>query len=283
MTRYEAASPAAIRGRSASSSAVFPTPALGMTVYGCEQDEAALFDEMAPRLGVLPRVTAAAVCESNVGLACGNRCVSVGHKTPVTNATLLALSQAGVKCVSTRSVGHNHIDISYAAGVGISVETVAYSPDSVADYTLMLMLMVVRHAKTVIKRSEVHDYRSCDLRGRELRDLTIGVIGTGRIGGAVLGRLQGFGCRTLAYDVRPKSVCRLRLTRRSARAERRRDPAHAAHRGDPPSSEPPPDRADEAWRGDRQHRPRRADRHGCAGLSVGERPVERRGTGRRRR
>ena len=38
--------------------------------------------------------------------------------------------------------------MSYAESVGISVETVAYSPDSVADYTLMLMLMAVRHAKT---------------------------------------------------------------------------------------------------------------------------------------
>jgi D-specific alpha-keto acid dehydrogenase len=43
-----------------------------------------------------------------------------------------------------------------------------------------------------------------DVRGKELRDLTIGVIGTGRIGGAVMDRLRGFGCRTLAYDTRPK-------------------------------------------------------------------------------
>jgi D-specific alpha-keto acid dehydrogenase len=87
--------------------------------------------------------------------------------------------------------------------VGISVESVAYSPDSVADYTLMLMLMAVRHAKSVIRRTDVHDYRLNDVRGRELRDLTIGVIGTGRIGGAVMDRLRGFGCRTLAYDTQP--------------------------------------------------------------------------------
>jgi D-specific alpha-keto acid dehydrogenase len=67
------------------------------------------------------------------------------------------------------------------------------------------MLMIVRHAKSVIRRTEVHDYRLSDVRGRELRDLTIGVIGTGRIGGAVLDRLRGFGGRTLAYDVRPKT------------------------------------------------------------------------------
>jgi D-specific alpha-keto acid dehydrogenase len=95
--------------------------------------------------------------------------------------------------------------VEYAEAVGISVETVAYSPDSVADYTLMLMLMAVRHAKTVVKRADVHDYKLNDVRGKELRDLTIGVIGTGRIGAAVMDRLRGFGCRILAYDTRPKT------------------------------------------------------------------------------
>jgi D-specific alpha-keto acid dehydrogenase len=176
---------------------------MGITVYGCEQDEADRFQAMAPRLGVVPTITEAAVSEVNVGLARGNRCISIGHKTQVTNATLLALSEAGVTYISTRSVGYNHIDVSYAASVGICVEGVAYSPDSVADFTLMLMLMVVRHAKSVIRRADVHDYRLNDVRGKELRDLTVGVIGTGRIGGAVMDRLRGFGCRTLAYDTRP--------------------------------------------------------------------------------
>lgn len=204
MTHCEPASPAALHTRPAWSSAPV-IPALGMTIYGCGQDEAALFDDLAPRRGVVATITEAALSEANVGLARGNRCVSVGHKTPVTKATLRALSEVGVSYVSTRSVGHNHINVSYAASVGISVETVAYSPDSVADYTLMLMLMVVRNARSVIRRTEVHDYRLSDVRGRELRDLTIGVIGTGRIGGAVLDRLGGFGCRTLAHDARPKT------------------------------------------------------------------------------
>src|SRR5204862_281665 len=79
-------------------------------------------------------------------LASGNRCISIGHKTQVPNSTLLALRQVGVTYISTRSIGCNHIDVEYAAGLGISVENVTYSPDSVADYTLMLMLMTVRHA-----------------------------------------------------------------------------------------------------------------------------------------
>jgi D-specific alpha-keto acid dehydrogenase len=177
-----------------------------MTIYGCGQDEASLFQETAPRFGVLPTITEAAVSEANVGLALGNRCISVGHKTQVTNSTLRALGEAGVTYISTRSVGYDHIDVSHAESLGISVETVAYSPDSVADYTLMLMLMAVRHAKSVIRRADVHDYRLGDERGRELRDLTVGVIGTGRIGAAVIDRLQGFGCPVLAHDRRPKAA-----------------------------------------------------------------------------
>ena len=186
-----------------------PTSAAATTaiaIYGCEDDEAALFRAMAPRLGVVPTITAAAVSEDNVGLARGARCISVGHKTDVTNATLRALSAAGVAYISTRSVGRNHIDVDEAERVGISVGTVAYSPDSVADYTLMLMLMAVRHAASILRRSDAHDYRLNDVRGRELRDLTVGVIGTGRIGSAVLDRLRGFGCRTLAHDVRPSAA-----------------------------------------------------------------------------
>jgi D-specific alpha-keto acid dehydrogenase len=67
------------------------------------------------------------------------------------------------------------------------------------------MLMAIRDAQGMIRRTEVHDYRLNEIRGRELRDLVIGVVGTGRIGAAVVNRLRGFGCRTLAYDSQPKT------------------------------------------------------------------------------
>jgi D-specific alpha-keto acid dehydrogenase len=179
---------------------------MGITVYGCGQDEAAMFREIAPRFGVRPTITAEAVSEVSAPFAFGNRCISVDHKTLITNPTLLALSRAGVEYISTRSIGDNHIDVEYAASVGIRVGTVAYSPDSVADFTLMLMLMAVRHAKSIIRRADAHDYRLGEVRGKELRDLTVGVVGAGRIGTAVIARLQGFGCRVLAHDKRPDAV-----------------------------------------------------------------------------
>jgi D-specific alpha-keto acid dehydrogenase len=75
----------------------------------------------------------------------------------------------------------------------------------VADYTLMLMLMAVRNAKSTVLRSQAHDYRLGDVLGKELRDMTIGVVGAGRIGVEVIKRLQSFGSRVLVSDRHPDS------------------------------------------------------------------------------
>jgi D-specific alpha-keto acid dehydrogenase len=74
MIRSEPARTAARRTRSPA------VPTMGITIYGCGEDEAALFREMAPPLGVVPTITEAAVSQGNVGLARGNRCISIGHK-----------------------------------------------------------------------------------------------------------------------------------------------------------------------------------------------------------
>lgn len=172
---------------------------IGITVYGCERDEAAAFQACSPRFGVVPAMTGAAVSQTNAMLASGNRCISVGHRYKITAPTLHALKEAGVQYISTRSVGLNHIDLKAADKLKIAVGNVAYSPGSVADYTIMLMLMAIRNAKSIVSCAESHDFRLDNVRGKELRDMTVGVLGTGHIGKAVIERLQGFGCRVLAH------------------------------------------------------------------------------------
>lgn len=173
---------------------------IGITVYGCEHDEANVFRRLSPHFGVMPTIISDAVSETNAKLVPGNQCISVGHKSEVSEATIVALKDAGVKYISTRSIGCNHIDTNAAEKMGITVGNVAYSPDSVADYTLMLILMAIRGAKSIVRSVEKQDFRLDSTRGKELRDMTVGVLGTGRIGKAVIERLRGFGCHVLAYD-----------------------------------------------------------------------------------
>jgi D-specific alpha-keto acid dehydrogenase len=180
---------------------------IGITVFGCEKDEADAFYALSPRFGVVPVLTKATVAECEAIPAPGNQCISVGHKSPVSEAHLVALQKAGVKYLSTRSIGTDHIDTKAARRLGITVGNAAYSPDGVADYTLMLMLMAVRNAKSIVTGADNFDFRLDAARGKELRDMTVGVAGAGRIGKAVIDRLHGFGCRVLAHSRSRDAAC----------------------------------------------------------------------------
>jgi D-specific alpha-keto acid dehydrogenase len=171
---------------------------LGITVVGCEPDEADTFTELGPRFGVLPTIASAVVSDTSVIAAPGNRCISVGHKSEISRQVLRGLKEAGVQYVSTRSIGVDHIDLDAATDLGITVENVVYAPDGVADYTLMLILMAIRGARDVVTAAERRDFRLRPVRGRDLCDMTVGVVGLGRVGEAVVRRLHGFGCRVLA-------------------------------------------------------------------------------------
>lgn len=107
----------------------------------------------------------------------------------------------GVKYITTRSIGTDHIDIKRARELALRVSNVSYSPNSVANYTIMLMMMSCRKINHILKRSEVQDYSLIGKMGREISNGTIGVIGTGRIGQTVLKHLSSFGCRLIAYDL----------------------------------------------------------------------------------
>jgi D-lactate dehydrogenase len=110
------------------------------------------------------------------------------------------LQKQGIYYLSTRTVGYNHIDLEAAKACGIHVCHAAYAPNGVADYTIMMMLLCLRKYKQTLWRSQVNDFGLDDLMGREMKDLTVGVMGTGNIGGTVIRELSGFGCKILAYD-----------------------------------------------------------------------------------
>lgn len=174
-----------------------------VAIYGCEADEADLFGRLSPQYGIEPTIIRSPVSAANAALASGNGCISVNHKTEIGLSALRALKENGVAYICTRSIGCNHIDMDAAEKLGITIGNVAYSPASVADYTLMLILMAIRNAKSVLGRADVHDYSLGAVPGRELCDMTVGVWGTGRIGQAVIDRLLGFGCRILASNLYP--------------------------------------------------------------------------------
>ena len=175
-----------------------------VTVYNCRAfDEKELFTGYAKELGIDLVLCADAPDMDNVSLCRGSRCVDI--ITSKIDAQLMrAFKENGVEYITTRTIGYDHIDLEAARQCGIRVGNAPYGPHGVADYTVMLILMSIRKMGAILGRTALQDYTLAGLNGRELKDLTVGVIGTGRIGATVVGSLSGFGCRILAYDLYEK-------------------------------------------------------------------------------
>ena len=137
----------------------------------------------------------------NAGLVAGCEGVTMLGQGTIDRALLSKYRELGVKCLSTRTIGSDHIYLEAAKELGILVCNASYAPDAVADFTIMMMLMCLRQYKQAFWRGYVNDFSLAGLQGKNMRAMTIGVMGTGRIGQQVIRDLQGFGCRILAYDV----------------------------------------------------------------------------------
>ena len=169
-------------------------------VYEARQDEMAELDRQSRELGVELTVTPEVPTMDNAGLAEGCLGVSILGQGRIDAALLDTWRAMGVEYLSTRTVGYDHIDLAHAKAVGIRVCNASYAPNGVADFTVMLLLMCLRHYKQAMWRGQVNDFSLQGLQGRELKDLTVGVIGTGKIGAQVVRNLSGFGCRIIAFD-----------------------------------------------------------------------------------
>lgn len=115
---------------------------------------------------------------------------------------LAELAARGTKLVALRSAGFNNVDLEAAHDLGIRVMRVPdYSPFAVAEFTVALILSLDRHLSRAYTRVREGNFSLDGLLGFDIHARTVGIIGTGKIGGIVARTLRnGFGCRVLAYD-----------------------------------------------------------------------------------
>jgi D-lactate dehydrogenase len=115
---------------------------------------------------------------------------------------LSKLKEMGVKYISTRSTGTDHIDIQEAERLGLKVANIPiYSPESVAEHAITLMLSLFRNIIPAHKQMHEYDFSLNNLVGNTIRNKTIGIVGLGRTGKALAKILNGFEARILVNDI----------------------------------------------------------------------------------
>jgi D-3-phosphoglycerate dehydrogenase len=128
------------------------------------------------------------------------------HRHRLDRDTLAVMRRC--QLIQQPAVGFDAIDHRAAADLGIPVANAAgYNRDSVADWTVLAILTLIRDAGRADRGMRQGDWLSGRLRrGRELGALTVGIVGLGNIGNAVASRLRAFGARLLFADTVPRSA-----------------------------------------------------------------------------
>jgi D-lactate dehydrogenase len=174
-----------------------------VAMFSAKRYERALLDELNAAHGHELVYFDALLEPATVSLAAGFPVVSVFVNDTATAEVLERLATGGTRLVATRCTGFNHIDVAAAKAHGIRVvRVVDYSPNSVAEFAVGLLLALNRKIPRAYNRTREGNFELDGLMGFDLVGRTVAVIGTGKIG-TIFGRIMaGFGCKVLGYDVR---------------------------------------------------------------------------------
>jgi D-lactate dehydrogenase len=128
-------------------------------------------------------------------------CAFVNDKIDAATAAILA--ENNIKLIALRCAGYNNVDLKFVFERIHVVHVPAYSPYSIAEHAVTLLLSLTRHIPQAYNRTREGNFLLQGLTGRDLHDKTAGIIGTGKIGKITADIFRGFGMKILAYDKFP--------------------------------------------------------------------------------
>ena len=141
--------------------------------------------------------------EETVTLADGHDAVCIFVNDSVTAGMIDRMCEMGIKALLLRSAGFNHVDIHAAKGRIPVLRVPSYSPEAVAEYAMAMLLTVNRYTHKAYNRTRDFNMNINGFIGTDLNHKVAGVVGTGKIGQAMIRIFKGFNMQVLAYDPYP--------------------------------------------------------------------------------
>lgn len=136
----------------------------------------------------------------NIILAKGFDAVVIFVNDIINSGIINKLVEFKVKLIALRCAGFNNVDLKTAMDKIKVVRVPAYSPNAIAEHTITLMLALNRKIHRAYFRTRDSNFSLDGLLGFDMYHKTAGIIGTGRIGKALIKILHGFDMNVLAFD-----------------------------------------------------------------------------------
>lgn len=176
-------------------------------LYGVREEEIAMVDAWSLRNDVAVDYTELNLTPETVALAKGYDGVTISQVADLDVSLYSTLASYGIKQVAQRSAGFEMHDLKAATANQLIISNVpSYSPESIAEYAVTAALSLVRKTDLIQANVAEHDFRWIPaIRSRVVQEMTVAVIGVGRIGSRVAKIYRGFGANVVAYDIEPRA------------------------------------------------------------------------------
>ena len=145
----------------------------------------------------------AACNQETVFMAKGYDAICIFVNDHVNADMIEELYEMKVKAILLRSAGFNHVDVKAAENKITILRVPSYSPEAVAEFAMAMLLTITRMTHKAYSRTREFNMSLNGLMGTNLYEKTAGVVGTGKIGQAMIKILNGFQMRVLCYDPYP--------------------------------------------------------------------------------
>lgn len=172
--------------------------------FGARKNEQAFFN-MLNKYNYQLTLVEELLTKDNVDLVKDHNVVLLRGNCYAKDDNLLKMREFGVEYLLTRTVGFDHIDVVKAKELGFKLARVpSYSPNAIAELGLSLAMMLVRNTADTISHTKEKDFTVYpSYFSREIRFLTVGIVGTGKIGLTSARLYKGLGSNVIGFDPYP--------------------------------------------------------------------------------
>lgn len=172
--------------------------------FGVTPEEAEVIEQWSKDKGIHVEMTPEYLTPETVQLAKGFDGITNMQVSNIVQPVYTKLKEFGIKVIGQRSAGFEMYDLKAATENDVIITNVpSYSPESIAEFAVFQALRLVRQSDLIDQRVQAQNFTwEPSIRSRPIKNLTVAVIGVGRIGSRVAKIYrQGFGAKVVAYDI----------------------------------------------------------------------------------
>lgn len=175
-------------------------------LFGVRDEEISIIKAWSTRNEVQVDYTSLNLTPETIEMAKGYDGVTISQVADLDVSLYPILASYGIKQIAQRSAGFEMHDLTSASENGLIISNVpSYSPESIAEYAVTAALNLVRKTDLIREKVAEQDFRWMPaIRARLVKEMTVAIIGVGRIGSRVANIYHGFGANVVAYDIAPR-------------------------------------------------------------------------------